>query len=188
MKSKIDNTAAGTDLTKENVPKAALVGVIESKTEICHYTSHVCTPALCPVHDQTNILDKVVTSSVDVRGDLDNNEITDALISALGTAGEAIATQLTKLLEDNLNIDDVEVYVMDEDNAETIEDLLNDEVNPSQLKGLLNQLFAKKSPKMKQPVLEMKEGESVRELLDRSLGKKPWYDSSLIINMEICPN
>lgn len=153
-------------LTKKDLPKAAIVGLAESKTEICTYQAHVCTPALCP--DQSEIL--TTAKPKEKKIDLSQTNLVDALDTASG----AIASTLTNLIGENLDVEDVEVYFGNEENAALLEEVLNNGANPAKLQGLVNQFFKKVEPSKKLSTLEMKEGESVRELLDRTLGKKPW--------------
>jgi hypothetical protein len=159
MKSKA-TSANKLSLAKKDVPKAALISVEEKKTEICHYTSHVCTPALCSEQNQVTV---------------QNKDMQNEVMNAFETAGGAIASKLAELIGGNLETDDVEVYIADESNVGIIEDLMNDGTPPAQLKGILNALFPKKSGPKKPRALQIEEGESVRELLSRALGQKPWY-------------
>ena len=153
-------------LTKKDLPKAAIVGLAESKTEICTYQAHVCTPALCP--DPSKTLTAAEPKEVKIAGSQTN------LVNALDTASNAIASTLTNLVGENLDVEDVQVYFGNEENAALLEEVLNNGASPDKLQVLLNQFFKKVEPAKKLSTLEMKEGESVRELLDRTLGKKPW--------------
>ena len=153
-------------LTKKDLPKAAIVGLAESKTEICTYQAHVCTPALCPDPSKT------LTAAEPKEAKIDGSQTN--LVNALDTASNAIASTLTNLIGENLDVEDVQVYFGNEENTALLEEVLNNGANPDKLQVLLNQFFKKVEPAKKLSTLEMKEGESVRELLDRTLGKKPW--------------
>jgi hypothetical protein len=173
MKSKIHDSSKKAAFSKESLPKAALVGVAESKTAICHYTSHVCVPALCP--DKRKVAALIQPEVTVNAGEFDNQAIQHAVMNAFDTASESIATKLAEMFGENLDVDDVQVYFGEEANVGALEELLiNENMEPSQVKGLLNTFFSKKQV-VKPPALQIKEGESVRELLDRALGKKPWY-------------
>lgn len=173
MKSKTQVSSAKTSLTKKDMPKAALVGVEESKRDICHYTSQVCTPVLCPDQNQVAVSSKQPKAAITTES-FQNEDIQNELANALETAGGAIVSRLAEMLGEILDPDDVQVYVTDEGNAGLIEDLLNDGTHPGELKGLLNQFFAKNGVTKRPPALQMRDGESVRELLSRSLDQKPW--------------
>jgi hypothetical protein len=177
MKSKATSMSKNA-LTTKDIPKAALITVEESKTEICHYTSHVCTPALCSEQDQVTVKPKANVHA----GAFQNKEVLNEVMNAFETAGGAIATKLAEILGENLDTSDVEVYMGDENHVGLIEELMNDSTPPTQLKGILNALFNKKSGPKKPPALQMKEGESVRELLSRTLGQKPWYVMLMVAN------
>ncbi|KAL3793747.1 hypothetical protein HJC23_013309 [Cyclotella cryptica] len=163
-------------LTKADIPKALLVGVQESKKNICHYTSQVCTPALCPDQEPT------VADATKRKTPSSRKKKTGSGLQ--GEAGDAIATALTTLLGD-LDNADIEVYVGDEETTHVLEELMNGVANgvafadPFKENGFLSNFLKMKSPKKTPSAIEVKEGESVRELLDRTLGMRPCLRKNL---------
>jgi hypothetical protein len=168
-------SADGRKMTKEDLPKAVLAGVEESKEDICHYTSQVCTPILCP--------ESVLNAVPPTKGNL--LPLKKGRGGALGAGlSDAVATALTSLFGDQ-NIEDIDVLIGDEEMTEAFEELANGgEMGPLQIQGFLNKFFSgngkKGQPKKQptQPTVQVKEGESIRELLDRTLGSRPWYVSA----------
>lgn len=158
--------------TKADVPKALLVGVQESKQDICHYTAQVCTPALCPKQEPT------VAYSMKSKTPSSKTKRTSSGLE--GNAGDAITTALTALLGD-MDFKDIEVFVGDEEATGVLEEFMEDVADgvtmtdPFKANGFLSNFLKVKMQNSKSSVIEVNEGASVRELLDRALGKRPWY-------------